>query len=275
MGSVVIAIATGATIAAGVYAVGAALYYTIKGIFYGISCIVNIVKDAFKTKVETSGKGEDMAVLAEGLNNDLKAHNIKRDKKEEIKLQNEINQIRKDKDHIYKISTTIERQDNPGIHTPEEKDYLKDINSIFKKNFTHKEEIIILSDQKNNFGDFYMNKFSKVGWEKIVELNLSNNNICNMEPIYNMQLLSLKKLDLSYNNISDIDDIDRMIIMDLKHFYLNNNKISNPFAFYNKIFNNLETLNLLDNNIEDKEKECFILRYKDKCNKNTNLVLKI
>ena len=96
-----------------------------------------------------------------------------------------------------------------------------------------------------------------------------------MEPIYNMQLLSLKKLDLSYNNISDIDDIDRMIIMDLKHFYLNNNKISNPFAFYNKIFNNLETLNLLDNNIEDKEKECFILRYKDKCNKNTNLVLKI
>ena len=128
MGATIITIATAATIVA-----AGALVLT--GIYYGVKCIVHIIREGFTTKVETSGKGNDMATVAEGLNNDLRAHNIKRDEKEEADLQKTINEIRNDKEHVYKISTKIEREDGEFIHTEEEKGSLDEINVKFQKCF--------------------------------------------------------------------------------------------------------------------------------------------
>ena len=114
MGATIISIAIGTAIAA-----GAALVLT--GVYYGVKCVVHIVKEVFFTKVETSGTGKDMAKVAEGLNNDLKAHNIKKDKNEEEKLQQTINEIKNDSEHTYKVSTKIERDDGSFIHTEDEK----------------------------------------------------------------------------------------------------------------------------------------------------------
>ena len=268
MGATIITIAT----AAAVVTAGALV---LRGIYYGVKCVVNIIREAFTTKVETSGKGNDMAQVAEGLNNDLRAHNVKRDKDEEANLQKTINEIRNDTEHIYKISTKIEREDGVFIHTEDEKGCLNEINVKFQKEFTHQEEIIDLYDYKEEFGDDYMNKFSKVGWEKLIELNLNNNNITLMDPLYNMQLLFLEKLDLSNNNISDVDDINKLQILHLKFIYLNNNKIDSPYAFYDEKFNSLECLNLLENDIEDRDKEKFKKKYISKHTNNANLILKI
>jgi Leucine-rich repeat (LRR) protein len=268
MGATIITIATAATVIA-----AGALVLT--GIYYGVKCIVHIIREGFTTKVETSGKGNDMAKVAEGLNNDLKSHNIKRNEKEEADLQKTINEIRNDSEHVYKVSTKIEREDGEFIHTEEEKGSLDEINVKFQKCFTHKDEIIYLCDYNNEFGDFYLEKFSKVGWEKLIELKLNNNNITKLEPLYNMQFLFLEKLDLSYNNISDIDDINKLQILNLKVIYLNNNEIDDPFAFYDEKFNSLEYLNLLENKIEERDKEKFKNKYTSKHKDISNLTLEL
>ena len=268
MGATVIAIVTSATI----LAAGALV---ISGVYYGVKCVVNIIRKAFTTTVETSGKGNDMAKVAEGLNNDLKAHNIRRDEQEELNLQKTINGIKDDHEHIYKVSTKIEREDGAFIHTEDEKGYLEEINVKFEREFTHKEEIISLGGYNGDFGDHYLGVFSKVGWEKIIELNLNNNNITTIETIYNMQLLFLEKLDLSNNNISEIDDIHKLQAINLKSVNFYNNKIEDPFGFYDDKFNGLEYLNLLENKIDDKDKEKFSKKFTKKHKEDINLTLEI
>ena len=265
MGATIIAITVGAAIAAGTALV-------LQGVYYGVKCVVNIIKDTFFTKVETSGKGKDMAQVAEGLNKDLKSHNIKRNQDEEMQLQKTINEIRNDTEHTYKISTKIERTDGEYIHTGEEKDNLNEINIKFKTFYTHKDKIINIYNYENEFGNDYLIKFSKVGWESIVELNLSNNNISSIEPLYNMPLVNLEKIDLSINIISDIDDIEQLQILNLKHCNLEKNKISDPFSFYSKKFESLDYLNISNNNIDESDQEIFKKKYKNK-NKSENLVL--
>ncbi len=268
MGATIITIATAATVIA-----AGALVLT--GVYYGVKCVVNIIRKGLTTLVETFGKGNDMSKVAEGLNNDLKAHNIKRDEKEEANLQKTINEIRNDTEHNYKISTKIEREDGEFIHTEEEKGSLEEINVKFQKCFTHKEEIICLCDYNIEFGDFYLGKLSKVGWEKLIELKLNDDNITSIEPLYNMQLLFLEKLDLSNNDISDIDDINKLQILNLKFIYLKNNKIDSPFSFYDEKFNSLECLNLLDNEIDERDKGKFKKKYTSKHKNASNLILEL
>lgn len=265
MGATVIAVAVGAAV------IGAA-GLAITGIYYGVKCVVHIIKEKFVTRVETSGKGNDMAKVAEGLNKDLNSHNIKRTEKDEKDLQNMIDKIKNDTNHEYKISTKIERVDGSYVHTPEEKDSLNEINVKFHKFYTHQTKIIDLCDYGNEFGDDYLNKFSLVGWENIIELNLRNNDISEIEPLYKMHLLNLEKLDLSNNNISDIDEIENLQILKLKILNLENNKITDPYAFYHSKFYTLESLNLSNNKIDDDDKEKFEKKFKSK-NKNDNFNL--
>ena len=265
MGATIIAISLGV---AAVAATGLVL----TGIYYGVKCVVNIVREKLFTRVETSGKGNDMAKVAEGLNKDLKSHNIKRNQEEEIQLQKTINEIKNDTEHTYKISTKIERTDGEFIHTDDERDNLNEINVKFNKFYTHKDTKISINNFGSEFGDDFLNKFSKVGWENIIELNLSNNNIDSIEPLYKMSLINLEKMDLSNNNISDIDDIVQLQISNLKNINLENNKINDPFAFFDKKFEVLVYLNISNNNIEESDQEIFKKKYKKK-NKNEDLIL--
>ncbi len=265
MGATIIAIAVGSA----VVAAGALL---LTGVYYGVKCVVHIIKETFFTRVETSGKGSDMAKVADGLNKDLNAHNIKKSKEEEEKLQQTINEIKNDHEHIYKVSTKIERTDGEFIHTIEEKDLLVKINDKFNKSYTHKEEYINICDFGDSFGDEYFILFSKVGWESIIELNLINNNITQIEPLYKINLLNLQNLDLSNNLISDIDDFDQIQIQSLKSINLKNNKINDPLIFIVSKFETLDELNLENNDIDDDDKKIFSKKFKSR-NKSSNLNL--
>ena len=90
-----------------------------------------------------------------------------------------------------------------------------------------------------------------------------------------MQLLFLEKLDLSNNIISDIDDINKLQILNLKFIYLKNNKIDSPFSFLDEKFYSLECLNLLDNEIEERDKEKFKKKYTSKHKDISHLTLEL
>lgn len=53
MGATIITITTAST----AIATGALI---ITGVYYGIKCVLNIIREGFTTKVETSGRGNDM-----------------------------------------------------------------------------------------------------------------------------------------------------------------------------------------------------------------------
>ena len=152
---------------------------------------------------------------------------------------------------------------------------MEEINIKFERELTHEEEIISLGGYNEDFGDYYLGVFSKVGWEKIIELNLNNNNITTIETLYNMQLLFLEKLDLSNNNISEIDDIHKLQAINLKSVNFYKNKIEDPFGLYDDKFNGLEYLNLLENEIDDKDKEKFKKKFTKKHKEDIDLTLEI
>ena len=186
--------------------------------------------------------------------------NVKNIEEENIKrFQEAINQLKLEHEPIYKIK--VEIIEDTKEHTDEEKDFLIKINNKFNKSYTHKDKYINICNFKENFGDKYFNFFSKVGWECLIELNLINNNISKIEPLYAINLLNLEKLDLSYNYISDIEDLEQIHSIHLKSINLKNNKIDNPFVFMHSKFINLDTLNLENNDIEKNEKRIFIKKY--------------
>ena len=173
------------------------------------------------------------------------------------------------KDSVIKYKITIKDIKN---HTNEEKNILMQINNKFDTSFTYNDEYINISYFKEDFGDEYFKIFSNVRWENIIELKLRNNNIYEIAPLLNINLLNLKKLDLSNNYISEIDDFDQIEFKCLKYINLRNNKIDYPFVFCDSRFENLGILILEDNDIDDETKKRFLKKYKSK-NKSQNLIL--
>ena len=58
-------------------------------------------------------------------------------------------------------------------------------------------------------------------------LNLSYNDINDINILINIPFSNLEKLDLNGNNINDIEPLLKMPITDLKELYIKNNKIEN------------------------------------------------
>lgn len=174
------------------------------------------------------------------------------------------------KDYVLKYKITVKEIKNQ--HTSEEKNNLMQINNRFDTSYTYNDEYISISYFGEYFGDEYFQIFSEVRWENIIELNLRKNNISEIAPLFNIDLLKLKKLDLSDNCISDIYDFDQIKFKCLKYINLRKNKINYPFVFCDSRFENLDTLNLKDNDIDDESKKRFMKKYKSK-NKSQKLIL--
>ena len=123
--------------------------------------------------------------------------------------------------------------------------YDNDIN-LLEALFTSNLQYLDLS--KNKIGDLEV--FSKKEiYNNLESLNLSNNNIDNIIPLFHSKFNSLKNLNLSYNNIFDIDCLgfdniyfDKLQILDLSNNHIKKlNKIHIP---------SLTNLNLINNEID-------------------------
>ena len=86
-------------------------------------------------------------------------------------------------------------------------------------------------------------------FKNIKILNLTNNNLSDINILEKVQLENLEKLCLDNNNISDISILEKVKFKELKELYLNGNNISNIEILKKVNFPNLGTLELSCNKI--------------------------
>ena len=181
------------------------------------------------------------------------------------------------------ISRTLVLKDDKRIDW---KDYL---NHKFFSNLKPEEIIKIIYDRniekkdmdinfyQSQIDDYLFNTILKIKFEKLMILNLADNNISNLEILKEnfdslkyVKFLNLEKnklneisnsflkaisnceyLFLSYNQINNIDSFINADLNHICHLSLIGNKISDLSPLYKSRLNNLNTLNLSYNNISD------------------------
>ena len=243
--------------------------FLIYGAIKGIKYVYQVIKEKNKTQLETKNTGENLAILKEEVQSDLKGANLKMEGEDEVSKL--INEIRNDNVNQYKMKILVTKEDNSQVHLEEESVNLNDINKIFNKSYSFSSEIICINNY-TIFNDSYFTKMFRIKWENLNELILTHNKITKVTPLTNFPLINLEKLDLSYNLIEDIDDFQEVNMIKLISVNFKNNKIDSPAAFINKIFYSLKYLNLLNNDIDDSDKGKFIKKYKAK-NPNVELYI--
>ena len=125
-----------------------------------------------------------------------------------------------------------------------ENDYVERINLYYRK-----------------FGDEILDYFNKIEFKQLKELNLSLNNLSDINKLEKAKLENLIILDLGDNEINDINILGKVNFRKLKELYLYNNFISDINVLEKVKFEKLELLDLSHNhitNIDILEKVNFI-----------------
>ena len=112
---------------------------------------------------------------------------------------------------------------------------------------------IKLDLNNKNIGNIELNLLSGVDFKNIEEINLSHNNISDIEPLKNFK--NLKKVDLSFNKINNINGLKSISKYNnkIEKLYLNNNMIKDVKILKENIFPNIIEINLDNNNIIQKD----------------------
>ena len=121
-------------------------------------------------------------------------------------------------------------------------EYSKNIFNIFERKLKDQEKYIKelqkkrifldgkedkLNLRKREIDDETLNLISKIQFQKLKEINLSDNQITNIEPLYYMNLNNVEKIDLSFNKIENIEIFKELKLPKLKEICLQNNQINN------------------------------------------------
>ena len=131
----------------------------------------------------------------------------------------------------------------------------KAIETIFIKKdveIERQEENLLLSNKQIN--DENIKLISLIKFNNLKEINVSENNIINIEPLCNINLPYLELLNLSYNQIINIEPLGHINSRKLKYLFIQNNQIEDFQVFskyYDSNFNSLSILRLEDNKIKE------------------------
>ena len=145
----------------------------------------------------------------------------------------------------YPIKAFIEAY-SPEI-TDRNKKLLGDFNNRYVTEITDTEVEEINLSKRYIIGDDGLADLSKIDFRKLKILNLSENNISNIEIFKKNRYFKLEVLDLSSNKITNLDGLENF--ENLKELNLKNNKISSISIFRRCKFDNLEKLNLENNKL--------------------------
>ena len=134
-----------------------------------------------------------------------------------------------------------------------EKKVLGYFNSKLNINLTGKEIKIDLNNK--NIGNIDLDLLSGVEFKKLEEINLSHNNISNIESLPNFK--TVKRIDISFNKIKDITPIKQLTKNNkkLENLNLGNNEIKDVKILKENIFTTVIDINLDNNNIIKKDIE--------------------
>jgi len=147
----------------------------------------------------------------------------------------------------------------------------KAIETIFKEKefdfeIERQEENLLLS--KGELNDDNFKCISKIKFNNLREINLSENNITNIDLLCNISLPYLELLNLSFNKINNIEPLGHINSTKLKFLFIQNNQIKDFKVFldyYDPNFKTLEILRLEENKIKEDSIQFINLEemYKD------------
>ena len=126
------------------------------------------------------------------------------------------------------------------------------------------EEDLILSNKKLN--DENIKCISLIKFNQLKKIDLSENEITNIEPLCNMILPFLESLNLSYNKIKNIVPLSEINSRILKYLFIQNNQIEDIQVFLDPDFPKLEILRLENNNINENSDSIKLLELYNKTN---------
>ena len=109
-----------------------------------------------------------------------------------------------------------------------------------------------LNLKNKNIGDEGLKFLIKIEFNGLKNLDLSNNQISDINILDRVNFKELKNLDLSNNQISDINVLEKVNFKKLNKIILSLNKISNINILEKVNFKELKELNLHYNKISDK-----------------------
>ena len=145
---------------------------------------------------------------------------------------------------------------------------------IFEENAKIKierdKESLFLS--KKNLKDIDIMTLSMIKFNQLKEIDLSENEIIEIEPICNMNLPFLEFLNLSYNNIKNIEPLGELNSKKLKYLFLQNNQIEDIKILNDWNFPKLRILRLENNNNIQENPDSF-KEIVDKYKKNKLIIV--
>ena len=118
-----------------------------------------------------------------------------------------------------------------------------------------KNKYIHLSE--NELNDQHFKYISLIRFNQLKEIDLSKNNLENIQPFKRMSLPFLEFLNLSHNNITDIEPVTKLNSKMLQYIFLQKNNINNIKSFSDSIFPKLKILRVEDNNINLEDENGF------------------
>ena len=107
-----------------------------------------------------------------------------------------------------------------------------------------------------------LKKLEKIKFKQLKELNLSNNEIIEIDFLERIDFKDLEILNLSCNEINDLSIFDKVKFKQLKELNLSNNKLSDSIGLNLWDFKDLEVLNLSHNELQDIEIFLYHLQLK-------------
>ena len=128
---------------------------------------------------------------------------------------------------------------------------IKESEEIAEKIFNKKDVLITRNKENlllnNKINEDYSGLISKIRFNQLKLIDLSDNNLGNIEFLNYISLPFLEFLNLSHNKISNIDPIGEIKSKSLAFIYFQNNEITDIGAFINNKFPTLQILRLENN----------------------------
>ena len=109
--------------------------------------------------------------------------------------------------------------------------------------------LISLNLSKNNISE--LNSFNNKIYPNLTNLDLSYNNLVDISPIFNCQISNLKKLNLSHNLINELKDIEKNNVIYIENLDISFNKLVDINNLEKTKFENMKEFYLSFNEIKD------------------------
>ena len=127
---------------------------------------------------------------------------------------------------------------------------IKNFNNEKDLTIDREEESLFLIDKK--LDDENVKCISQIKFNKLKELDLSENEIVNIEPLCNLNLPFLEFLNLSNNKIRNIKPLEEINLKNLKYLLIHNNEIIDINILKEYNFPNVEILSLYNNKVNER-----------------------